>query len=54
MAELVCSFSPLTLVAVVTDGTWWEPDEGLFGSVEYGGKIPTVGLMREGQIFSAA
>jgi hypothetical protein len=40
-------------VAVRRWGAWWEPEEDLFGPVEFTGKLPQSGLMVAGHIFPA-
>ena len=39
-------------VAVYRHGWWWEPDEGLFGPVEFEGRLPTCGRMVAGHVYA--
>lgn len=38
-------------LAVYRWGTWWDPDEDLFGPVEFSGRFPNAGLMVAGRIY---
>lgn len=42
---------PIRPLARIRWGAWWEPDEGLFGPIEFAGKIPTSGRMVNGHIY---
>ena len=41
-------------LAVRKYGEWWEPDEDLFGPVEFSGRLPTSGRMIAGRIYPRA
>lgn len=40
-------------VAVIRDGEWLEPCEGLFGTVPFAGRIPSSGRMAGGRVYEA-
>lgn len=39
-------------LAVYRHGWWWEPDEDLFGPVEFEGRLPTCGRMVAGHVYA--
>jgi hypothetical protein len=39
-------------IAVYRWGAWWEPEDDLFGPVEYTGRMPAQGLMVAGHVFA--
>ena len=41
---------PGKVVAIYRWGTWWNPDEGLFGPTEFSGQLPTTGCMIAGRV----
>lgn len=43
---------PGTPVAVFRWGTWWEPNEDLFGPVQFKGKLPASGRMIAGHVYA--
>ena len=45
------SLPPETPLAVYRAGTWWEPEDDLFGPVEFDGPFPTSGKMIAGNIY---
>ena len=42
-----------TPLAVYRWGWWWEPEDDLFGPVEFTGSLPTSGSMIAGHLFAA-
>lgn len=41
-------------IAVYAGGSWWEPDDSLFGPVPFTGRFPASGSMRSGRVFELA
>lgn len=41
-----------TPIAVYRWGWWWEPEDDLFGPVEFQGKLPTSGYMVAGHVYA--
>ena len=39
------------LFAIYRWGWWWEPEESLFGPVEFEGQFPTSGMMVTGRVY---
>lgn len=37
--------------AIYRWGWWWEPEESLFGPVEFEGQFPTSGMMVAGRVY---
>lgn len=42
----------LPQLAIYGAGSWWEPDDSLFGPVEYSGQIPPSGVVHRGVMYS--
>ena len=40
-------------LAIYRWGWWWEPNDSLFGPVEFEGKLPTSGMMISGHVYEA-
>lgn len=43
---------PLKPLAIYRWGAWWEPDESLFGPVEFQGQFPMSGSMIDGHVYA--